>query len=284
MPQLSPDTVERIVSEFEGVTLGDPRRGKRLRQIAGDLAAEPDVSLPKAMGAAAKLEALYRFANNSAVTLADILEGHRHKTAERAREAGTVYAIHDTTTVACAGAEPEDVGYLNTGKAGFYMHYTLVVGAGSRRPLGIPFVEILSRDKPPSRRRPSKGRNVSGAETRKNENRESLRWGRGIAATEADLQGSHVIHIADREVDSFELHATNVAQGRRFVFRLRLNRNARLDGEDGPIRELATRTEGQFSREVALSFRADSAKLPRKFKQPARVSRTAQLAFSAAPV
>lgn len=284
MLRLSPDTVGRIVSEFEGVDLGDPRRGRRLLQIVGDLAAEPDVSLPDAMGGAAKLEALYRFANNSAVTLTSLLEGHRAKTVGRAREAGTVYAIHDTTAVACVGADAEDVGYLNTGKAGFYMHYALVVAAGSRRPLGIPFVEIFSRDKPPSKRGRVKRQKAGGAQTRKKEDRESLRWGRGLGAVQADLEDTNVIHIADREVDSFELHAENIARGRRFVFRLRVNRNARIEGEDGLIRELAVRTQGRFSRDVPLSARADSSKLPRRFRQPLRAARTAQLAFSAAPV
>jgi len=55
-----------------------------------------------------------------------------------------VIAIHDTTSCAFSHADPAVIGYLNTGKPGFMVHYSLVVdGDGSKRPLGITNVEVI---------------------------------------------------------------------------------------------------------------------------------------------
>jgi hypothetical protein len=41
--------------------LGDPRRSKRLERIAVELARNPRLSFPEAMGTEGQLEGLYRF-------------------------------------------------------------------------------------------------------------------------------------------------------------------------------------------------------------------------------
>jgi len=286
MPNDRRAAVRRIVDEFEGVDLGDTRLDERLVKIVEKLAMHPGESLPTALGSDAEIEAAYRFANNARVEVDAVLEPHVAKTAARACAAKKVFVIHDTTSCACPHAEPEDVGYLNTGKAGFYAHYALVVDE-PRTPLGVVHLETLARDTPPRKRKDKKRkRNVSGAETRKDEDREFKRWIRGIEAAEEVLKGCELVHLADRETDSFELHAANVAAGRRFVFRMRIEaRKAQtLDGEQGSVRELAMRSEGILQRKIQLSARKTNPDLRGSKAHPTRETRLAKLSFSAAEV
>ena len=197
-------SVERVAANFQSVELGDPRREKRLVKTVAKLAARPSVSFPEAMGSSADEQGGYRLVNNPHVTLDALLEAQSGATAARARAAGPVIAIHDTTPCRFPNADPAEVGYLNTGKAGFNFHYSLVVdGKEMTRPLGIPHGEALFRKRPP-RRRSKNGRRRSppGSKTAGKKDREYLRWMRGIARTEETLAGCEVIHVADRESDS----------------------------------------------------------------------------------
>src|SRR5688572_12305151 len=124
--KLPKSSVDRIVSVFDGVELGDPRRTERLKKTVRKLSRQPQAVLPEAMGSEAELEGAYRFMNSEHVSFDSLNEAHARATANRARAAGKVLAIHDTTTCAFSHADAAEVGYLNTGKAGFMAHYSLV--------------------------------------------------------------------------------------------------------------------------------------------------------------
>src|SRR5579863_2852398 len=144
--RLSRSSVDRVSSVFDGARLGDPRRSQRLRETVRKLAQYPDATLPQALGSDAALEGAYRLVNNERVSFEELNAGHAEVTAKRARQAGKVLAIHDTTTFEFRHADPQELGYLNTGKAGFLAHYTLVVTAdGTRRPLGVTHLEPIFR-------------------------------------------------------------------------------------------------------------------------------------------
>jgi hypothetical protein len=190
-----------------------------------------------------------------------------------------VLAIHDTTTCTFRHADPEEVGYLNTGKPGFPLHLTLLVDTGEwRRPLGLTHAEILPRRKPP-RQRGTKHR-VPSHVTAKKLDSEFLRWQRGIDVTEARLSGTGtaVIHVADRESDSYALMATCLRDNHRFVFRARNNRNTIHDGALVPVWDLIADAEVVLEREVPLSRRIAST-VPRRVHLP-REGRVAKLCFS----
>lgn len=281
--------VRRLVRSFKDAELGgDPRRTQRLKRVVSLLARRPTSTLPQAMRSESELEGMYRFVNNPRVTMQALLEAHAADTARRASQEPLLLAIHDTTPVECPHAPAEEIGYLNTGKPGFYAHYSLIVGAISRRPLGVSYLEPISRPTAPRRRRAKapKRPNRSGAQTRKKSNREFVRWERGIHTTEARMKGCPIIHIADRESDSFELITQCLQAHRRFVFRVRLpGRNARgMDGESGSLGELASKAKGVLTREIALSTRKPST-APRTAKaHPPRMARLATLQFSATPL
>lgn len=255
--KLPQSSIEQVLAAFETLDLGDVRRDERVLRIVEKLAANPEASFPRAMGSQAEIEAAYRLMNSEHVTMAQLTFAHAMSTAERALAAGSVIAIHDTTEFAFTHADPEEVGYLGTGQAGFLAHYTLVVPAGTRRALGITHVETIHRDKAPSR--PSKGgraaRKKSGTETTRDQDRESMRWLRGIEATQQVLDGCDVIHVADREADNYALFAAAVEQGISFVVRGRAIDRVVNEGDARLLKTVARCAEGMVSRDVTLTAR-----------------------------
>lgn len=287
--ELSSSSVRRIVEDLNRADLGgDPRRTARLEKVVARLASNPSATLPDMVESEAELQGMYRLVNNSRVTMSALHAAHAAATAVRAGQEQRVLAIHDTTPIACRHANPANVGFLNTGKPGFYAHYTLLVSEASRLPLGASYLETLVRTKPPRKRTPDREKRptTSGSQTRKKKNREFERWFRGIDATERCLDNVPIIHVADRESDSYELMAKTIEAQRRIVFRVRIaERNAQLEtGEAGSIKELATRIEGVLTREVPLSTRKPRPAPNGAKAHPPRKARMATLHFSAAKV
>jgi len=280
--KLSQSSVDRALSAFAELDLGDPRRKERVLRTVENLASNPRASFPEAMGAEADVEGAYRLMRSSRVSMAALNEAHARVAAKRARAAGLVLAIHDTTSFEFGHADPEEIGYLNTGKPGFFVHYGLLVAFEGLRPLGIGSVEVTSREKPPSKRSPkgALSRKRSAAETVKDPERESLRWFRGFDAVDQLLKGADVIHVADREGDNYELFAQAIAAGQRFVVRARVL-DRKVENSDGDVDVLRTAIEGArgaLKREVPLSARKHKAlKLS---SHPDRAARLAKLEFS----
>jgi hypothetical protein len=282
-------SVDRVASAFDKLQLGDPRRGERVRETVRKMARQPQASLPEAMGSDAALEGAYRLMNNERVSFEALSRSHAAVTAEHAREVGRVLVIHDTTPFEFGHADPDELGYLNTGKAGFYGHYSLVVAFdGSRRPLGIGHVEPIFRTKKPAAPKAggAKSRKQAGSETARNQERESLRWSRGFATTSALLEGCEVIHVADREGDNYELLAQAIQQDQRFVIRVRVP-GRRVEREVGTaitLMEAVQNCRGILQREVFLSSRAPKPTAKWSKAHPPRASRAANLEFSATNV
>ena len=195
--------------------------------------------------------------------------------------------IHDTTTCSFNHADPKEVGYLSTGKAGFFAHVALVLdGSAWKRPLGVAHIETISRKQHSKRGRKNK---ASGIETARWKNRESARWGRGVEASATLLAGcQNVVHIADREGDSYAFLASMASQGRSFV--VRVNHDRKVGDPDDlaeqwlPLKERVRCLRGIFEREVALSERKRSSAPRANKNRPTRSARLAQLSFAATAV
>lgn len=280
-------SIKRVLKTFKNVALGDPRRGRRLQKVVSKLAKRPNASFPDAMESDAELDGAYLFANNKAVDPKQMLDSVAAATVERARVADSVLVIHDTTSASFPHADPKEVGYLSTHKPGFYIHYALVLDDNAwRRPLGVVHLETIVRKQPSKRGRKSK---ASGAETAGWKDRESGRWDRCVdASAKALAQCKEVIHVADREGDSYAFLASMVAQNRSFVVRVNHNRKVG-DPEDlsqqwMPLKEQVRCLEGTLERDVELSARKPS-QAPRDAKaHPARKARVARLQFAATTV
>lgn len=287
--RLSAGAVKRTTKVFDGIDLGDPRRKARLSRAMELLAAAPQSTLPQAMGSDAELKGLYRLLSSEFVDASALNCQHAVTTAERARQSGRVYAIHDTTEFEFPHADPAEVGYLRTGRAGFELHYALVVDArsGQQRPLGVANAEAMFRDSRPRKRsKGKKARNKSGAETVRDPERRSLRWSRGFAAVAAALDGVEVIHLADREGDNYELLGSAVQRGQRFVVRVRVHgRQVRTgSGQAGALKPLMEQCAGLLTREVPLSARRKRPEPQASRIHPPRAARLAELHFASQPV
>lgn len=266
---------EGVEAEFEGAELGDRRRVQRLLALARALDERPDASYPDATVTDAGLEGAYRLLGNEAVTADAILSGHYEQTAERAAQEKYVIAVHDTTNFEFSGEGiREGLGPMRGKGQGFFGHFTLLVAPGElRRPLGVIALQTVVRK--PRRGKPKLQRGEGG---------EAIRWQRGVELTEQRLKGhSEVIHVTDREGDSYDLWAAIIANGHRFVIRNRFNRV--LAGEEGGhLRDELEKAVAVVERRVALSARRKEKLASNQRLHPARAGRLARLALSATTV
>jgi len=291
--KLPTDAIQRISESFAASPLGDKRRSDRALELAVKLARRPTASLPAVMRNDAALQAAYRLLNNGAVDFDALIRSSAETTALRAVDAGDVTVLHDTTECTFPHLDPDEIGYLQTGKPGFRLHIALVLDQrGWRRPLGVVHAETLHRaQRSKSVRKDKSGRKrcASGAETAQWEDREYLRWRRGIVEASQMLSGCRSItHVMDREGDSYELMVLMAELDEQFVVRVRVNRRSReangLEPDWSTVRELAAHTQGIVERLVPLSARKAQPTQRMQGAHPPRNMRIARLQFSATSV
>jgi len=275
---------ETMRDEFSGADFGDERLTQRLVKLAGSMAARPDESLPHTLRAEKELDAGYRFFNNDAVSAAAILEPHRTQTTRRMKEEPLVLVAHDTTCLTFGGRR-KGLGRVSGPGNGFFLHASLAMTAdGLRRPLGVIESMTWVREEATRNKLPN-GSKRSGSSYATLEDRESARWAKQIEAVASRVEGgAQLIHLMDREGDSFELLAQLLEGSHRFVLRSSKDRAAREgegEGEWEHLRVLEQRAEFKAQRNVTLSRRA-GAKIPRVAKTfPERDERTTTLTISA---
>lgn len=273
---------QTVVREFRRAKLADERLTKRLRGLASQLAANPMASFPTALKTEAELEGAYRFFNNARVTAEAILEPHIVESCRRALEAGEVLAIQDTSLMEFHGeVRRTGLGPLRKrGKGaaqGFLAHVTLGVAAdGSRDPLGVLAMSTLVRGETKKKR--------SAAARRRDPDNESGRWTRHVGLARERVGPSvELVHVMDREGDSYGLIAAMVQAGERFVVRAAHDRAVSLPPElRGSAKEKLSRIlEASpiiVEREVFLSRRRNKSPGAKRIN-PDRDARTARLAI-----
>jgi len=258
---------------MSGAKLGDARLSKRLEVLADELSDAPAESFPKALRDSAPLEGAYRFFGNPKVTPGGILEPHFAGTVARARQAGRVLVVHDTTQFEFEGeAKRAGLGRLRSRGQGFFGHFSIAVTAdGKREPLGVLALSTIFRTGPAA---PKKQR-------AKFPKGEAQRWQTGVTESEARLAGgSRAVHVMDREGDSYPILARLAADGHDFVIRAAQDRL--LDGPIRKLKEAARLAPTVVEREVELSARRKKAPARKSF--PARRKRVARLSLAATEV
>jgi hypothetical protein len=281
--ELDESTAARIAREFEKLDLGDPRRTRRVVGLVTALARHPQQSLPAALQTEAALEGAYRLLNNPNVDFDDLLAEHRDRTVDRARAAGEVLVLHDTTTCSFEHGDPREIGYLPTGKAGLFAHVALVVDAKNhRRPLGVLHIEPYWRARKSGRG--SRKRHIGGKEAASWSNRESERWVRGIQECHEQLDGCAAVHVMDREGDKYELLAQVREHDQRFVVRLRGDRRLSAEHEGQSLLHVVQGQPILLKREVHVARRKASTAPRSRRDNPERPARDATLCVSRAAV
>lgn len=255
-----------VVSEFEGVDLGDRRLAARLKRIAAALEPDPSRSFPEAMGSVAGREAFYRFVNNDRVDLPALLEGHVAQTVERAAAVGgmLVVAVDKTTFTFEGDSEREGLSRLQKSDQGFEAFFALAT-TPDRAPLGVLEVQPLE----------DRGRSEASA------------WCHAIEAADAHVGSLRPVFVVDREADAYELMARLSKDARQFVVRVSRDRYVRehTDAAQETLHELATRAPVVMTREVKLSRRTAKNRPPgSRTRNPPREGRDARLSVRARQV
>lgn len=284
-----------VLEEFENLLLPDQRLVERVRRFVRCAWSNPSASLPQMLEDAAGLEGGYRLLNNRRVTPDALVAPHAECTAARAKQAGDVVVVHDTTEVETPYAEAERVGYLKTGRAGYRAHVSLALSLEPlrpARPLGVLGFEAEINMKRPVHNGIRKSK--SGWQTARALDKSFLRWERGAGASSRALAGcASVTHVADREADSYALFCRVLELGDGCVIRIRSDRRARRADDDSQdmvaddwslLSEIASSMEGSFERDVPLSKRGDKAAPGTKKRHPPREARGAHLHYSATQV
>lgn len=258
-----------MAQEFSSAKLADTRLERRVSAVMRALAAKPDHSFPDAMGTDSALEGLYRLLNNPRVAHQAMFEAHAQQTAERARHAGQVLVLHDTSTFKLPHSSVDEVGETTTGVAGFFGHMSLVLDAQAERcPLGVIALNTIHRDPQRSRH------DLSGSACAKLDSKESMRWLEGVKQAEQRLgPGTRAIHVMDREGDSYALYAALQLRGSRFVIRAD-DRACLFEDEKTKIRVALSKQRIIAERDVPLPRRKSRTSAPRS----ARAVREARLA------
>ena len=191
--------------ELAGAALGDPRRSRRLVQVAGEMAQAPQRSICGACGGWNETVAACRLLAAPQVTPEKILAPHRRALRERAAGERCVAVIQDTTELDfTAMRHMQGTGALNDdSRRGLYLH-SLYAVSEKGLPLGIWDMNFLARKEKSAR---------AAAGSRKQrplEQKESHRWLEGYQKTQAlaaALPGCEVISLADREGDLYAVFA-----------------------------------------------------------------------------
>jgi Transposase DNA-binding/Transposase DDE domain len=273
-----------LVAEMAAADLGDERLNARRNRVIAVLEQRPDAGFPEVCANESEAEALYRFFRNRRVTWEGILAPHL--TATRARCGALddqVLVVHDTTEISFTGDHPRaGLTALGARRQGFWLHAALAVSAeGLRAPLGVVAVAPFTR--PP---RPAAAPRPAWRERFADPAKESRRWAAGVAALRPQFgDASRIIHLMDREGDSYELFAALQAQQDRFVIRLAHNRRVVPDvpTADPPthLTEAVPRTDALFEREVDLPPRRADPRPRTQARHPAREARRTTLRFAA---
>lgn len=245
--QLGHKAIERVSKVFERVCLNDKRLERRAASLAEALAIKPNVSLPQAWPTLAEREAGYWFLRNPRTEFSALMAATQQTTHEMAVKTDCVLVLHDTTDISCPAAEPEEVGFLPTGKAGFFVHHSLCI-LPNRTPLGMVWADAWGR---PERSKGRKHRGT-GAALAKLEERESDRWLEGISEAHLWTEGcKQVVHVLDSEGDAFRVFDHLQALNADFVIRLRHDRRI----EDGHLCSELADAPVKMRRSIEVSAR-----------------------------
>jgi transposase-like protein/transposase Tn5 family protein/DDE family transposase len=281
--------------QFGTVELGDPRRTRRLVQIAARMLRRPQAPLPQQLRRGKQLKAAYRLWRQRALTHARIQGPHWAQTrATAARERVTLF-VHDSTAIDhTAHPETDGLGRISPKgyERGYHLHTTLAVRPEDRRVLGVAYAQPWVRQPTPV---------GETATQRRQRPRESARWPAAVhaigpppAPVDVPSPGSGAgetpgppapapapapggarrwVHVADAEADDFPfLHACRQT-GTDFLVRVAQDRCVETaEGYEDRLLRVARALPVQDTRELAVPAQAARPGRPAQAGRTARVS------------
>ncbi|WP_441295166.1 IS4 family transposase [Massilia glaciei] len=181
--------------EFKNLDLGDARLDKRARKIVEQFMTNLSASIPQGCGGWSETMATYRFLENEAVEWRNIMAPHWEQTQIRMTKHPVVLCIQDSTELNYNGQQITGLGPLSyESQRGMYLHPTYAV-TPERLPLGVVDAWMWAREQ----------RDADGVRPGM---KESIRWPEGyarVAEMAAEMPGTRLVYVADREADMIEL-------------------------------------------------------------------------------
>jgi hypothetical protein len=261
--------MENILSEFDGVSLGDARLNERALKIVARLQNKPSASFPRIFDKTSELEAFYRFIENPCVDNGSLLEPHITATVGRALECGNIIVLHDSTKFVFSG-EREGLSRMEPFKSTCFFGHASLAFSTNNEPLGILRFKTWVRN---SLTKNALRKSGIARSVLQDLPSEQDRWFEGIRETSRLFERPEtLIHVCDSEGDDYALFAALKAHNVRFIIRAAGDRRLVETGQK--VFASAAREPILVSREVELSKRTGKSSAKRLRK---RESRTATL-------
>ncbi|MGB5474179.1 MAG: IS4 family transposase [Gammaproteobacteria bacterium] len=265
--------------EFGGAQLGDTRLSRRLVASADIKAKAPSRAFcGAAQGDQAAMKGYYRMieqADNSAVTMFNILAPHRQQTARRMMAQKTVLCLQDgselnyTNLDSCTGLGELKANQTGAKTYGLNLHSTLAVTSNGL-PLGVLKAQCLA-PKPKSaddKRKPSQI---------PIEEKKTFVWiehHRDLVALASTMPHTRLIDVCDREADFFELFDEQRNNpGVDVLIRAQHDRNVK----EAPFKLFAAVRQAPIEGHIRVPIPKQSVRT-KKSKQKARAARPKRLA------
>ena len=274
--------------EFGGAELGDTRLSKRLIDIGANKAEKPGVAYAGVVdGDWAKTKGYYRLidaADESAITLDNILKPHREQTLRRMQGEEVVLCLQDGCDLnynnlsQCDGLGSIGSNQTGSSSQGLHMHSTFAINTQGL-PLGVLRVECSA---PEATNNEDKRR----ARDLPIEEKKTFCWIEGLRDCQhikVQMPHTKIISIMDREADFFELFDEQRVHCRKIDVIVRAQHNRNTLGE---LKLFDTVKASPVQTEAHIKVTRKSAR-PKKSKQKAaayRVPRTAQVSIRYVPV
>lgn len=251
------------VQNFDNAPLGDRRRSRRWVQLATDMRARPQASLPASCRSKARLAGAYRLLSNPRVDPHAIPMPHRQRTAGQCAELPSTLCVQDTTQLdfsqraargSIRGVGP--MGSKDGGGQGLVQHAALAVTPEGRM-LGVLHQQWHCQH-----------RTVAG-QTRRDRRQRSTEadvWKQtALAVSKLDLGATRLLHVGDRHSDVFDFMREIQACGHGFVLRAMHDRY--VDGDACRLWEKLESQPWVGHRKLAVTRRSGSPKQKRAARE-----------------
>ena len=208
--------------ELRELHLGDTRLDRRYIDIVDACAAHLDASLPTTLGSPAAYKGMQRLFAHEDVPAARLLKPHQAATRARARTAGWVLLIQDTTSYDFTRhPHMAGLGWLeHPGCRGVFVHATLAVSLEGV-PLGVLALHSWVRTAAPH----AHGTSGRARGTTPTAAKESPRWLDALATSQRLIAPRvTTVTLADREADFYDLFTAPRRANAHLLIRARFDR------------------------------------------------------------
>lgn len=266
-----------IEEELVGIDLGDTRLNQRVTQIAKDLSDHPSLPINHACTDWAAVKGAYRFFKNKAVKAEKILEPHIENTKERISKYESVVIVQDTSMIDFT-KHFRTIGLGDLGgkkvigdSQGLIMHTTLAL-TEKGLPLGLLSQQIWPRKK----------QKVEGHQHAmlSIEQKESVKWLRGLRQSASFLPETKITMVCDREADIYDFFSEAIDENINLVVRLQHDRVLYDEESEDYIRALDLLGTLPKEAEIEMVVPGNGKRRPRLARLEVRYS---EITFTSSP-